>query len=207
MKTFWNSIQVAWEFIAHPRRSVEALQESPQAGRHAWTFLLLSVSLWALLTGYVNIFLGTTARGREMVLGISMGPDILITLLTVPLGVGAVAFAAWLFALIARRFGSIVPFRPTFYTLAFTLNVGSTFFDLPHEIGWAVSTQAPWKLAECAPGFFYYTAVVMFGSILLSLIVTVIALAHLHRLSVPKTLLTFFLSVLPIFGALIFVVM
>jgi hypothetical protein len=207
VKTLWNSLQVAWEFIAHPRRSVEALQASPRAGRHAWTFLLLSVSLWALLTAYVNIFLGSTARGREVVLGISFGPDIIITLLTVPLGVGAIALAAWLFSLIARRFGSSVPFRPTFYTLAFTLNVGSTFFDLPHEIGWAVSTQAPWKLAEFAPGFFYYTAVVMFGSILLSLIVTVVALAHLHRLSVLETLVTFFLSVLPIFGALIFVVM
>lgn len=207
MKTLWNAIQLAWEFIAHPRRSVEALRDSPRAGRHAWSFLLLSVTLWALLTGYVNIFLGSTARGREVVLGISFGPDIIITLLTVPLGVGAIALAAWLFALIARRFGSTIPFRPTFYTLAFTLNVGSTFFDLPHEIGWAVSTQAPWKLVASAPGFFYYTAVVMFGSILLSLVVTVIALAHLHRLSVLKTMAAFFLSVLPIFGALIFVVM
>jgi hypothetical protein len=140
-------------------------------------------------------------------LGISLGPDIIITLLTLPLGILAVAIAAFLFSTIARWLGGDSHFKSTFYTLAFTLNAGSIFLDYPHEVGWAVSTQAPWAIGEYFPGFKIYTAVVMLVPILWSLTVTVIALAELSRTSLSKSLLTFLISILPIFAALIFVVM
>ena len=207
MKTLLKSIQTGLHFLIHPRESVDELQASTQTPRLAWSFLLLCLMLWALVTAYVNLVLGQTARGREVVLNVSLGPDIIVTLLTLPLGVLAVALAAFLFSTVARWLGGNSQFKITFYTLAFTLNAGSIFFDYPHEVGWAVSTQAPWKIWEYFPGFRIYAAVVMFVPILWSLAVTVIALAQLYLITLLKSLLIFLVSVLPIFAILIFVVM
>ena len=207
MKTLLKSIQTGLHFLIHPRESVDELQASTQTPRLAWSFLLLCLMLCALVTAYVNLVLGQTARGREVVLNVSLGPDIIVTLLTLPLGVLAVALAAFLFSTVARWLGGNSQFKITFYTLAFTLNAGSIFFDYPHEVGWAVSTQAPWKIWEYFPGFRIYAAVVMFVPILWSLAVTVIALAQLYRITLLKSLLIFLVSVLPIFAILIFVVM
>lgn len=207
MRTFLKAIQTGLQFLIHPRESVEELRSSLQTSRLAWTFLLLCLVLWTLVTAYVNLVLGQTARGREVVLKVSLGPDIIVTLLTIPLGITAVALAAFLFTRVARWLGGDSSFKLTFYILAFTLNAGSIFFDYPHEVGWALSTQAPWKLWEYFPGFKIYSAVVMFVPILWSLIVTVIALAELYRISLRKSFLVFLISVLPIFAVLIFLVM
>ena len=207
MKTLLKSIQIGLHFLVHPRESVDELQTSTQTPRLAWSFLLFCLILWTLVTAYVNLVLGQTSRGREVVLNVSLGPDIIVTLLTLPLGVLAVALAAFLFSQVAHWLGGNSEFKLTFYTLAFTLNAGSIFFDYPHEVGWAVSTQAPWQLWEYFPGFRIYSAVVMFAPIMWSLSVTVIALAQLHRITLLKSLLVFLVSVLPIFAMLIFVVM
>ena len=207
MITLLKSIQIGLHFLVHPRESVDELQTSTRTPRLAWSFLLLCLVLWTLITAYVNLVLGQTARGREVVLNVSLGPDIIVTLLTLPLGVLSVALAAFLFSTVARWLGGDSQFKLTFYTLAFTLNAGSIFFDYPHEVGWAVSTQAPWQIWEYFPGFRIYAAVVMFAPILWSLIITVIALAQLYRLTLLKSLLVFLISVLPIFSILIFVVM
>lgn len=202
-----KSMQTGLHFLIHPRESVDELRESAQTPRLAWSFLLICLVLWTLVTAYVNLVLGQTSRGREVVLNVSLGPDIIVTLMTLPLGVLAVALAAFLFFTVARWLGGDSHFKLTFYTLAFTLNAGSIFFDYPHEVGWAISTQAPWKIWEYFPGFRIYAMVVMFVPILWSLIVTIIALAHLYRISLLKSLLIFLISVLPIFAILIFLVM
>jgi hypothetical protein len=200
-----ESIQLGWSFLFHPRESVDRLGASPRAPQLAWSFLLLCVTLWALVTGYVNIVLGETARGREVLLDMSLGPDILMTLLTIPLGVTAVGLAALCVSTIGRWMGGDAQFKPTFYTLSFSLNAGSIFIDYPHEVGWAL-TGEPWKLHECVPGFTYWAAFVMFAPIVWSLAVTIASLAHLYRLSWVRALLSFLLGVLPIFAALIFLV-
>jgi hypothetical protein len=207
MKTLLKSIQTGFGFLVHPRESVDELRTSAQTPRLAWSFLLLCLVLWTLLTAYVNLVLGQTARGRDVILNITLGPDIIVTLLTLPLGVLTVALAAFLFSTVARWLSGDSQFKLTFYLLAFTLNAGSIFFDYPHEVGWAVSTQAPWQIGEYFPGFRIYTAVVMFAPILWSLIVTVITLARLYRITLFKSLLVFLISILPIFAALIFIVM
>ncbi|HID28630.1 MAG TPA: hypothetical protein EYP19_01350, partial [Desulfobacterales bacterium] len=130
MKTILKSIQTGWHFLFHPRETVDKLRDSSQTPRLAWFFLIFTVALWALITGYVNLVLKETARGREKLLGVSMGPDILMTLLTVPLGILTVALAAFLVSRIARWLGGNSQFNYTFYTLAFTLCAGSFFFDL-----------------------------------------------------------------------------
>lgn len=183
MKTLLKSLQIGLHFGVHPRESVDELQTSTQSPRLAWSFLVFCLLLWTLVTAYVNLVLGQTSRGRGVVLNVSPGPDIIVTLLTLPLGILAVASAAFLFFQIARWLGSNSEFKLTFYTLAFTLNAGSIFFDYLHEVGWAVSTQAPWKIWECFPAFRIYAAVVMFAPILWSLSVTVIALAQLYLIT------------------------
>ena len=209
MKIFFQSLAIGWDFLAHPRKTVDRLIASPRASQYAWTFLLLSVSLWTLLTGYMNLIVGATSRGREALLGISMGPDIIITLLTAPLGIGTIALASFLVTRVARWFGGETRFDHTFYTLSFTINIGSTFFDYPHEVAQvliASGLEDPWQLHKI-PGFTYWAAFIMLARIVWSLTVSVIALAHLYRYSIAKSLLAFLIGVLPIFAALIFIVM
>ncbi len=206
MKTIGKTIGIAWDFLAHPRKMVDHLLDQEKPGKYAWTFLMVSLLLWTFLTFYVNTVLGTTARGREYYLGISMGPDIIITLLTVPLGIATIALAAFLVSRVARLFTRETYFTATFFILCFTLNVGSTFFDLQYEFGMALTGEA-WRIAECAPNLFWYSAFIMFGPILWSLIVTVVAISHLYQIRWWQALAAFLITVLPVFGALIFIVM
>ncbi len=95
--------------------------------------------------------------------------------------------------------------KDVFRIFSFTLNAGSTFFDLQYEIG-ATLTGHAWQLHQ-VPNFFYYTVFIMFAPILWSLIITVISLSHYSRLSIAKTLVAFLIGVLPLFTLLIFIVM
>jgi len=66
MKIVLKSIQLGWHFLFHPRESVDELRASLKAPQLAWSFLLLCLVLWTLITGYVNVVLGQTSRGREV---------------------------------------------------------------------------------------------------------------------------------------------
>ncbi len=206
MKTFFKTIGIAWDFLAHPRRMVDNLLALEKPGKYAWTFLILSLLLWTGVTLTMNLAHDVTSRGREYYLGISLGPDIIVSLLTVPLGIGAIASAAFLVSRVARLFTKTSAFLPTFYVLSFSLNVGSTFFDLQYEAGMALTGEA-WTIAECAPNLFWYSLFVMAAPILWSLIITVISLAHLYRIRWWQALISFAVTVLPVFAILIFIVM
>jgi hypothetical protein len=206
MKTFAKTIGIAWDFLAHPRKMVDKLLAQEKPGKYAWTFLLFSLLLWTLVTLFMNLVHDATARGREFYLGISMGPDIIISLLTIPLGIASIAAAAFLVSRVTRLFNRSAAFRPAFFVLCFTLNVGSTFFDLQYEAGMALTGEA-WRVAECAPNLFWYSLFIMFAPILWSLILTVISIAHLYKIAWWQALVSFLVTVLPVFAILIFIVM
>ena len=202
-----KSLQIGLRMLVAPKETADLLFNEKNATPKAWFFLIVSTSLWMGLTLYTNLILKSTSRGREAVLGISFGPDMIISLLTVPLGIGVVLLISFLSSKLFRKFKSEITFQQIFTIISFSLCAGSLFFDLPHEIGWAVSTQAPWNLMKVFPGFFIYTAVVMFGSILWSLIATIIALSYAAKIGILKTIIVFLISILPVFSLLIFIVM
>lgn len=204
MKTFIKSIRLGWEYLTHPYNITDEIIHSKKT-KNSWVFLVFSLLLWTLVTGYQNIVVGETSRGREVVLDMSFGPDIIITILTIPLGIITVLMVSFLFTQIANLFGSRSKFIDVFSILAFTLNIGSTFFDLQFEIG-ATLTGHAWQLHE-VPNFIYYAIFIMFGPILWSLIITTMALSHYTKLSYLKTIVGFLLGILPIFSLLIFIVM
>lgn len=204
MKSFLKSLKIGWEYLTHPYNTTDELIDS-KTTKYSWIFLCFSLFLWTIVTGYQNIIVGETSRGREVILDFSFGPDIIITLLTIPLGILTVFIVSFLVTKIANLLGSDSKFKDIFSILAITLNIGSTFFDLQFEIG-ATLTGHAWLLHE-VPNFIYYAIFIMFAPILWSLIITILALSHYTKLSVFKTLITFLVGILPIFSLLIFIVM
>ncbi len=65
MKTLIGSLRIGWEFLTHPRKTVDELISSPNASKYSWVFLILSLTLWTFTTGYQNIVVGETSRARE----------------------------------------------------------------------------------------------------------------------------------------------
>ncbi len=205
MKTFINTIRIGWDYLTHPYLITDKLINDKKSFMYSWIFLIFSLVLWTFITGYQNLVVGDTSRAREVKLGISMGPDIIITLLTIPIGILVILGISFLVSKILKFFGANSNFRDIFCILAFTLNIGSTFIDMQYEIG-ATLTGHAWMLHE-VPNFFYYTAFIMLAPILWSLIITILSLSYYSKLGIWKTLLAFFIGVFPLFALLIFVVM
>ena len=204
MKNLLKSIRFGWEYLTHPYKTTDELLKE-ESSKHSWIFLILSLSLWTFTTGWQNIIVGETSRARDIKLGISLGPDILITLLSIPIGILTVVGIAFLLSKILKWFGAKAGFIDLFKILAFTLNIGSTFFDLQYEIG-ATLTGHAWQLHE-VPNFFYYTIFIMFAPIVWSLFITILAISHYSKLPIIKSILAFLIGVLPIFVIMIFIVM
>jgi len=196
---------MGWEYLTHPYTLTEKLLTSKNAAKYSWSFLLLSLILWTIVTGYQNLVVGETSRAREVKLDISLGPDILISLLTIPIGILTVMGIAFLLTRLLNWFGGNVFYKNIFNILAFTLNIGSTFFDIQFELG-ATLTGHAWQLHE-VPNFFYYTVFIMFTPIAWSLLITFLALSYYSKLSLIKTIAAFILGVLPLFALLLFIVM
>ena len=205
MKTFLKSIRIGWDYLTHPYLITDELTKKYESSKYSWTFLIFSLFLWTIVTGYQNLIVGETSRAREVKLDISFGPDIVITLLTIPIGIFTVVAISFLVTKLLKWLGGNANYKDTFNILAFTLNIGSTFFDLQYEIG-ATLTGHAWQLHE-VPNFFYYTIFIMFAPIVWSLIITFMALSHYSKLSVFKTILAFVLGILPLFLLMIFIVM
>ncbi len=205
MKTLLKSLRIGWEYLTHPYIVTEDLLNRNKSSKYSWAFLLFSLILWTIVTGYQNIIVGETARARETKLDISFGPDIIITLLTIPLGILTIAGISFLVTRLLKWLGGAADYKSTFKILAFTLNIGSTFFDIQFELG-ATLTGHAWQLHE-VPNFFYYTVFIMFTPIIWSLIITFLSLSYYSKLSLAKTILAFVIGVLPLFLLLIFIVM
>lgn len=206
LKIIKEAVQLGLHFLIYPRKSVDLLLQHPRRNQLSWAFLLISDGLWMILTLYVNVFLKQSSRGREMILGVSLGPDIIVSLLTIPIAATAIFCASFLFSKVSRLFKANGDYKITFLVLAITLNAGSAFFDLPYEFAVGVLTGAPWEIMESFPKFFYCGCFIMFYPILWTFIITILALSHLYKLPVLKTIVTFLISVLPMFALLMFFV-
>jgi hypothetical protein len=205
MKTFLKTIRIGWEYLTHPYIITDKLIEQKDASKYSWTFLTLSLILWTIVTGYQNLVVGESSRAREVKFDISFGPDIIVTLLTIPIGIATVIAISFIISKLVNWFGGNASYKDTFKILAFTLNIGPTFFDLQFEMG-ATLTGHAWQLHE-VPNFIYYAIFIMFGPIVWSLIITFLALSHYSKLSLIKTMFAFVLGVLPLFLLLLFIVM
>ncbi|MBI9099463.1 MAG: hypothetical protein JEY91_13350 [Spirochaetaceae bacterium] len=199
-----KTLRYGWEFLTHPYKTTDELLKE-KGSLYSWIFLVLSLFLWTFATGYQNIIVGETSRARDIKLGITFGPDIIITLLTIPIGIFTVVAISFILSKILNWFGAKVKFTGLFKILSFTLNIGSTFFDLQYEIG-ATLTGHAWQLHE-VPNFFYYTIFIMLAPILWSLIITILAVSHYSKLSILKTIIVFLIGILPIFSLMIFIMM
>ena len=109
MKNLFKTIRFGWEYLTHPYKTTDELLREGSS-KHSWIFLILSLSLWTFTTGWQNIIVGETSRARDIKLGVSLGPDILITLLTIPIGILTVVGIAFLLLKTLKWFGAKVDF-------------------------------------------------------------------------------------------------
>lgn len=205
MRIFTKSIRIGWEYLTHPYKTTNELIKEQTTSKYSWTFLIFSLVMWTFATGYQNLIVGETSRARELYLDIILGTDFLITVLTIPLGILTVVAISFLVTKTIVLLGGNSNYTDIFKILAFTLNIGSTFFDLQYEIGVTLTGHA-WKLHE-VPNFIYYAILIMGAPIVWSLIITFMSLSHYSKLGLFKTILAFLIGVLPLFALLIFIVM
>lgn len=200
-----ETLAIGWAFLTQPRSTTARLLASPRAKGMVWTILLVSLSLWTAVTLYMNVAKGQSARGREVMLGVDLGPDEIVSLGTIPLGLGVIALAALSVSRVLTKLGGTGRFFPSFAVLAFCLNVPSLYFDFPHEVAWIFTTE-PWELIQIYPNFYIWANIVMFVPVLWALIIATRALAQVHGVSLKKAALGLAITVLPFFLVLLFIV-